>query len=420
MNRKSDIIVVGCGLAGITAALNAAAAGKSVTLLCQGTGSLAIGSACIDVLGYVDGRRVSDPFSAMENLPAEHPYSIVGSQAVKSALEWFQKFCADMGMPLRKPDDGMGNHNLITVMGTFKPSYLCPESFATSDTLHTAENIAVFSVENMKDVHPKLIINQLRRYSSLKDRRFSGFMLPCPIENAHRNITPLDIARHVEKPEGEHWLREQLAAHAGSFDVFLLPPICGMEHSQTHWKNLCADLHVRIVEMISIPPAVSGLRLYLCLRKALSRAGIYLAENVQVTHAEVEEGRCLALYSGEAPQEQRWEAHEIIMATGGHLSGGISSEPGRAWESVFRIPLDVPQDVEAWSSPNVFGSSLFARMGVPVGRDLRPVDGNGKPILQNVRFAGRVLGGYDFALEKSGHGVALATGWLAGTLAGKE
>ena len=37
--------------------------------------------------------------------------------------------------------------------------------------------------------------------------------------------------------------------------------------------------------------------------------------------------------------------------------------------------------------------------------------------MTNVFFAGRSLAGYDFATEKSGHGVALATGWKAGSLA---
>ena len=59
-------------------------------------------------------------------------------------------------------------------------------------------------------------------------------------------------------------------------------------------------------------------------------------------------------------------------------------------------------------------------MGMRVNSELKPLDAEGTEVLANVRFAGRILGGYDFAAEKSGHGVALATGRYAGMLAGKE
>ena len=205
MNRKSDILVVGSGLAGMTAALTAAASGKSVTLLCYGAGSLSISSDCIDVLGYFGGERTKEPFTVMERLPEEHPYRKIGTQAVKTALEWFEKFCAGAGLDLHKPAEGEGNHELITVMGTTKPSWLCPDSHDAA-CIRAAKHIAVFTVENMKDVHPRLIIDQLKHYPFLADKDFQGFTLPCPIKDARRNITPLDIARYVDKPAGLRWL----------------------------------------------------------------------------------------------------------------------------------------------------------------------------------------------------------------------
>jgi len=51
--------------------------------------------------------------------------------------------------------------------------------------------------------------------------------------------------------------------------------------------------------------------------------------------------------------------------------------------------------------------------GVRVNKDLNPVDFKGNVILKNVFVAGATLGGYDPFLEKSGNGVALATGYKA-------
>lgn len=419
MNRKSDIVVVGSGLAGMSAALTAAQSGKSVTLLTHGAGTLAISSGCIDVFGYQDGARVEDPFESMAALPAEHPYSLIGgAETVREAVAWLKGVCKKGGIDMA-PAAEEGNHRLVTVMGTLKPSYLCPDSF-NPDCLNDVHRAAVVTVENMKDVHPGLIIDQLHRYREFANKEFMEAVLPCPIEHAHRNITPLDIARHVETPEGMKWLERSLAPYAKLYPVLLLPPICGMKHSQQIWNQLCSSLKVKIVEMVSIPPGVAGLRMREVFKKALNAAGVYTVESAEVVRAEVEEGSCKAVYTLTPSGECGWEADHFIIATGGLLSGGISTAPGKAWESIFRLPLDVPDNTEAWSSMDIFGSSFFASMGVKVNNELKPLDTDGNIALANVRFAGRVLGGYDFAAEKSGHGVALATGRYAGILAGKE
>ena len=416
MNRKTDIVVVGSGIAGMTAALTAAQSGKKVTLLTHGVGSLAISSGSIDVLGYVDGKAVADPFAAMADLPATHPYRLVGEANVRASLDWLKALCGKAGMTLQA---GEGNHQLVTVMGTQKPSYLTPLSFC-AEALEGVLRAAVISVEDMKDVHPGLIIDQLQRYPAFAKKEFVGAHRPNPIHHAHRNVTPLDIARYVETPEGLQWLKDSLAPYAKLYPVLLLPPILGMKHSQKIWEQLCASLNVKLVEMVSIPPGVAGLRLREVMKKALNEAGVYFVENTEVVRAEVEQGACKALTTVATGGENRWEADSFVIATGGLLSGGIATAPGKAWETIFNLPLDMPENTEDWSSPNIFGNSLFARMGVKVNADLKPVDAEGNVILNNVRFAGRTVGGYDFAAEKSGHGVALATGYHAGTLAGKE
>ncbi len=416
MNRKTDIVVVGSGIAGMTAALTAAQSGKQVTLLTHGVGSLAISSGSIDVLGYVDGKAVTDPFKAMADLPEAHPYRLVGEADVRASLDWLKDLCGKAGMTMKAEES---NHQLVTVMGTLKPSWLTPVSFCAEE-VENVLRIAVVTVEDMKDVHPGLIIDQLQRYPALAKKEFVEVVLPNPIHQAHRNVTPLDIARYVESPEGLQWLKDGLAPYAKLYPVLLLPPILGMKHSQKIWEQLCASLNAKLVEMVSIPPGVAGLRLREIMKKTLNAAGVYLVENTEVVKAEVEQGVCKALSTVATGGENRWEADSFIIATGGLLGGGIGTAPGKAWETIFNLPLDMPENTEDWSSPNIFGDSLFAKMGVKVNEELKPVDAEGKVILNNVRFAGRIVGGYDFAAEKSGHGVALATGWHAGTLAGKE
>lgn len=85
-------------------------------------------------------------------------------------------------------------------------------------------------------------------------------------------------------------------------------------------------------------------------------------------------------------------------------------DQGKARESIFGIEIEVPENVDEWSEPEAFGKHLFSRLGVAVNEQLNAKNG----AAPNVFFAGRTLGGYDHAAEKSGQGVACATGHVAG------
>ena len=79
--------------------------------------------------------------------------------------------------------------------------------------------------------------------------------------------------------------------------------------------------------------------------------------------------------------------------------------------------------MSAWSSsseprfgPDYFGEHPFARAGVEVDDGLRPVDGEGARILDNVLVAGATLAGAKPWQEKSGDGLSLASGHRAAEL----
>ncbi len=416
--RNFDIVVIGAGLAGILAALFASRQQKKVALLSSGAGSLAISSGSIDVLGYAGGRRVEHPLDAIDTLPAGHPYSIAGADSVRSSLALFKSLCDEAGFPLAY-DRESRNLELVTVMGTTKPAFMCQESF-DSACMHEADRAVILTVENMKDVHPAMIAGQLRRCGRFPHTDFECASLPCPVSHIHRNITPLDMARHVDTPEGEAWLMESLAPYAERFPVILLPPILGVRRNGEVWQKLHGKCSARVIEMVSIPPGVAGLRLREALMHMVGGTDICMVENATVTHAELQGDRCIRVFTEASGGSREWEAEQFVAATGGILGGGISTAPGKAWETVFNIPIEAPEDPQEWSSPEIFGPSFFASIGVRVNGEFLPVDAGGKTLLSNVRFAGSVLGGYDFGTEKSGDGVALVTGIQAGFRAGGE
>jgi glycerol-3-phosphate dehydrogenase subunit B len=418
MMKPIDVLVAGSGMAGLIAALAAATRGKNVRIAARGAGALAIGGGCVDLLGYINNDIVrGNPLEAIAALPDNHPYRLVGAEAVREALEFFQAVCRKQGLVLVNSQGE--NHWIPSILGIFKPSFLCPEN-ADRDALARADMILIPQFSWLKDCHAGMARSELQRQKRLKDKLFATPLLTPPQGPAHRNQTPLDVAHRMDTPKGEAWLSRELATYiapvADKRIAVLLPPILGIKNSNAIRKRLEAELGCTLVEMASSPPGVTGLRIREALKSALTKAGVIISENTTLVGAKVEGAHCVSLFSAGPDKRRELPASAFIIATGGFFGGGAMASPGRARESIFELDLGAPETVEAWSAPDVFDPQPYARLGVRVNARLNPITADGKPLLDNVFFAGRALAGYDHVLEKCGHGVAIATGWHAAQL----
>lgn len=419
MSRTTDVIVVGSGLGGLMAALAAARAGREVRVISEGMGCLAIGTGCVDLLGYApDGASVEDPWAALAQLAPTHPYSLLGAEKVRAALDALTETTARHGLVLRPAaSDGKPcNTRVPTIMGTLKPTYLVPDTFDPDD-LARAKRILVASVMGFRDCRPALVIDQLRRYPGWADKEYYPCLIPTPFDDAHRALNALDLARAAERSGGSEWLIGSIKERAEGCDLVLMPPICGRHAASPLARELRETVGCPVVEMLSIPPGVGGLRIRDALLKELAALGVEMVENANVIGAGMAEGQCHSLDISSTGRNYAVKARSFVVATGGILGGGIQLEAGRARERIFGLDLPMPQDVGAWTEPEIFGTHVVSGLGVSVDDKLHPLDANGALALENVFFAGRTLAGHDPAVEKSGYGVALATGWQAGLAA---
>ena len=81
---KSDVIVIGSGMAGLVAAAAAAQRGKKTTLLSKGAGTLVIGGGIVDILGYTEaGKAILNPGAAVAQAQEAHPYAKLGLENVR-------------------------------------------------------------------------------------------------------------------------------------------------------------------------------------------------------------------------------------------------------------------------------------------------------------------------------------------------
>ena len=145
-----DAVVIGAGLAGLTAAVRLAEGGARVLVLAKGVGATHLSAGTIDVLGYASFRRgparalthgapesVEHPGDALGRLAAEwpaHPYGLVGPAAVTAAVDWL-KGCVAAGSLAPYSYQGGLEENLLlpTALGVPRPSAVVPETMAGGD-----------------------------------------------------------------------------------------------------------------------------------------------------------------------------------------------------------------------------------------------------------------------------------------------
>ncbi|MUV61863.1 FAD-binding protein, partial [Halobacterium sp. CBA1126] len=185
-------------------------------------------------------------------------------------------------------------------------------------------------------------------------------------------------------------------------------------------RDALADhLGAAVFEVPMGPPSLPGLRLEDALFDALDDAG-----------ASIETGNPVVDYDGGDRVERvyvekngariPYAADQYVLATGGLVGKGVESDRERVTEPVFDCHVAHADDRYEWFDDDAFGDHAFARFGVATDDGLRPEDAADSPEFENLRAAGSVLGGYDFAAEKSGAGVSLATGYAAGRRAAED
>jgi len=155
---EEDVIVIGGGIAGSIAALSAADTGAQVRLVTHKKSTLRHASGLIDVLGYTDGESgpVHDPFTSLDGLPEEHPYSLVGESAIRGGLEIFDTV-TDGAYSGAHTDQ---NALVTTSGGAIKPTARYPTS-AAAGLVSDDRSMLIVGFRSLTDFNGELVADHL-------------------------------------------------------------------------------------------------------------------------------------------------------------------------------------------------------------------------------------------------------------------
>lgn len=397
-----NVVVIGSGLAGLVAAIRLGRAGAKVTVLNKGLGGLQLSQGTIDVLGYAPG-RVTEPVREAAALPAPHPYSVLGSDAIRAGLAYAQEIFGDglVGDPGR-------NVLLPTAVGALRPTCLVPPSMAAGVVTGGIRYVLV-GFRQLKDFYPQLCAANLARQSAPDGGSISAraITLDLPAVPDMADSTALAYARSMDDPGYRRRLASLLAPQLTDGEIVGLPAILGYRDATAH-HHLEELLGHPVFEVPLPPPGVPGMRLNEALIAAAKKAGVRFVSGAKAVGIVTEGDRVVSVGQATAGRIRQYTADAFVYAPGGFESGALAMDSyGTVTDTVFGLPLHgLGPDLVTGDSP---AEQRLFRVGVGVDSSMRVVDETGHVAYRNLFAAGGVLAGAVRWTEKSGEGIALAS-----------
>lgn len=416
---KFDSIVIGGGMAGLSAALRLAEAGQKTLLMASGQSALHFSSGSVDLLES-DG----DPRAALPAFMAahpDHPYSKVGMQNIEGSLADLQRHCAEEGLPLMRQEH---NHQRLTPIGTLKSTWLSPDTCACMTDAPAPDAILLATLEGFRDFHPALAAANLATHARFAHSRILTGEIRLPqlaqfSRNPHE-FRSADIARLFDKQgPGQQDLLADLVR-----EISRMVQGCGVPGCRHIVLPACLSLGLvgprlselerrtgcTIKEVATMPPSLIGMRMQEALKRRFMALGGTFLTSERVLGARYDGDKVIGVHSQHG-EDQLFEADHFVLASGSFFSRGLESRLGGIREPIFDADVLSLAERDAWAGRRLFDHHPFMGFGVKTDERLRVLRG-GRP-LTNLYGAGSVLAHYDPIKEGSGSGVAVATGWQA-------
>ena len=383
-----DIIVLGAGVAGLTAGMRLAAAGLKVALVTAGEPTACLSTGCIDLCSSDE-----NPLRGIEGLPAVHPFHFIAPDTIRQALADFQEFMVEPGLPYTGSTDK--NRRVLSAIGTFKTTCLTPSTMKAS-AQHEDEKIHIITFAGLKDFYPSYITSRLQNAS------FSTYDAGA--------ATTMGIATQFEDEAFLDafilWL-EQLCI---TEDKIAFPAVLGLESSADIVRKIEYRLERLVFEIPTIPPSMPGRRLFNALKDRFRRKGGVIYWGWPVIGVEKAGRQIEAVIAESQGRPISLNARAFILATGSFVGGGLHARRDRIIEKVFDLPVFVPGKWEAWYDQDYFSQNHgIGKAGILVDSSFRPLDCP----WENIFACGAVLAHLDALKNGCGNGFALASAYAA-------
>jgi glycerol-3-phosphate dehydrogenase subunit B len=420
---SADVVVVGAGLSGLTAAIGLAEAGARVEVIARGHAATHWTAGGFDVAAPADSGTAADGMAALA-IREGHPYALLAA-ALPDGLGRLREVLAEDGLdyvgelgdPLRPVPTAIGATRRAAILPAGQATALAP--------WRDGERLVVCGPRGFKDFWPTAVAASLSRSAvwgrdddvASRPDRVDGLSVELPGLAGRLNLNALDLARFFDEPS---WRREAFARIAAAVEPIArrgpvrigFPAVLGQADHAGVLDDAATLLPGPIFEIPLVPPSVPGLRLFRALRSALRRRGGGLVIGEPVVRIDTDGRSVVRVAASAAVRERTIRTGALVLATGGIAAGGlVGRADGRLEEPLLGLPVEAPA-VDDWLAPDPFDPAghPLETAGIRTDGELRPVDARSRIAFRNVAVVGAMLAGQRSLSERCGDGVAIASG----------
>lgn len=347
---KLDTVIIGGGLAGLTAGIRLQQAGRSTAIISAGQNAL---------------HFFSGSFESITEAPEE-------------IIDLF----AEAGIRLHYRE-GLR----LMPMGTFKPALLSLENVTLFPEGNLPRKALIVNFTGYHDFFSSFLAEGLEKAGCSCRIRFIRIDEMERLRESPSEMRSVHIARIMDR----NWEKivQEVRVLLKDEDTVILPQVFGLKDATVPGR-IRENVPAKLVFVGTLPPSVPGIRTQQQLRRRYELLGGTFLMGDEAVDAKMDETRVVSVTTKNL-QGHPLEAEHFILATGGFFSKGLASNPEKVWEPLLGLDTEAAANRNDWYERDFGKDQPYMRFGVKTDAALHALK-DGVPV-RNLYVAGSILGG---------------------------
>ncbi|OOF69724.1 glycerol-3-phosphate dehydrogenase subunit GlpB [Rodentibacter caecimuris] len=413
-----DVVIIGCGLAGLTCGIALQEKGKRCVIINNGQAAIDFSSGSMDLLSRLPNqsavKNLNEDLSALCKQMPNHPYSLIGVEKVLEKAQQFESLAQSLDLGLK--GSTQQNHWRVTGLGGLRGAWLSPNSVPTvsNEEIFPYQKITVLGIEGYHDFQPQLLAENLKQQVQFSHCEFSTGFLNIPeldqLRLNAREFRSVNITQLLEHKLAFDDLVNEIKQAAKGAEAVFLPACFGLE-TQAFFTALCHHTGLALFELPTMPPSLLGMRQHYKLRHRFEQLGGLIMNGNSATKAHIDNNFVCSIQTRNLADEAIYAKH-FVLASGSFFSKGLIAEFEKIIEPIFYADITGHEGFQydnrlTWTNSRFSSPQPYQSAGVVIN-SAGQVQKSGQ-FFKNLFAIGNIIGGFNALELGCGSGVAVVT-----------